>query len=375
MGGVDKLAERLLGRPLLSWSVEAMARAETVRRIVVVTRAEYVDALLTEDWLSAAGQGRVDVVAGGELRSDSVRAGVAATDAAVVLVHDGARPLASSQLADSVARAAAERGAAVPAIPVVDSLKRLATDAAATAVDREGLVRAQTPQGARRDLLLDAFTRVGGAAYTDEASLLEAAGVAVAVVPGEATNIKVTDAADLEIVRAIAASRATGGPAGAPRVSFGFGEDTHGFGPDDGLMLGGTLIVGAPRLQGHSDGDVALHALATAILSACGQGDVGRLFPSDDPRTTGIDSADLVRAAVEKASEAGWAVDRAQVSIVGARPRFGGHRLDEMRDVICRLIGTGADSVSVVASSGNLAGPEGAGRVIRATALVTVIRR
>jgi 2-C-methyl-D-erythritol 4-phosphate cytidylyltransferase len=202
MGGVDKLAEPLLGRPLLAWSVEAMANAETVDRIVVVTHADRVDGLRVEEWLLAAGDSRVEVVAGGEQRSDSVRAGVAATDAEVVLVHDGARPLASSALVDAVAHASAERGAAVPAIPVVDSLKRLATNAIASAVDREGLLRAQTPQGARRELLLDAFDRAAGAAYTDEAALLGAAGINVVMVPGEAANIKVTDAADLEIVRA-----------------------------------------------------------------------------------------------------------------------------------------------------------------------------
>lgn len=374
MGGVDKLAQPLLGRPLLAWSVEAMAGARTVDRIVVVTRPDAVDALQDAAWLAEASQGRASVVAGGEQRSDSVQAGVEATSAAVVLVHDGARPLASSQLADSVAHAAAEHGAAVPAIPVVDSLKVAAGAEIARSVDREHLVRTQTPQGARRDLLLGAFASRGREAHTDEAALLEAAGVRVATVPGETTNIKVTDSADLEIVRALAASRS--GDDGAARlVSFGFGEDTHPFGPGDGLMLGGVLVAGAPRLYGHSDGDVVLHALATAILSACGLGDLGRLFPPTDPSTTGVASAKLVAEAVNRAREAGWRVDRAQLSIVGARPRLGGRRLDEMKALVAQMVGTEPDSVSVVASTGNLTGDEGAGRVIRASALVTVIRR
>jgi 2-C-methyl-D-erythritol 4-phosphate cytidylyltransferase/2-C-methyl-D-erythritol 2,4-cyclodiphosphate synthase len=302
---------------------------------------------------------------------------VEATDASIVLVHDGARPLASSRLADIVAFAAAEHGAAVPAVPVVDSLKRAQGDRIEYSVDRAALVHTQTPQGARRHSLLSAFeaAAASGVAYTDEAALLEAAGVSVATVPGEATNIKVTDQADLEIVRAIAAARAGGGTASAPPTRLGFGEDTHGFGPDDGLMLGGVLVADAPRLYGHSDGDVVLHALATAILSATGLGDLGRLFPPNDPTTSGIASGAMLVEALDRAEAAGWAVDRTQISIVGARPRLGGKRLDEIQEKIAALVGTEAGSVAVTASTGNLTGPEGAGRVIRATALVTVIRR
>jgi 2-C-methyl-D-erythritol 2,4-cyclodiphosphate synthase len=316
----------------------------------------------------------VRVLAGGLQRSDSVRAGVAVGSADVVLVHDGARPLASSTLADSVARAAAEHGAAVPAVPIVDSLKRASADAVEISVDREGLIRAQTPQGARRELLVEAFAAAGGATYTDEAALLEAHGVRVMTVPGEATNIKVTDGADLDIVRAIAASRGPHGASGANPTRFGFGEDSHPFGPGDGLMLGGVLVPDAPRLYGHSDGDVVLHALATAILAAGGLGDLGRLFPGNDAQTTGIASSELVAEAVKRSTGAGWRVDRAQVSVVGARPHLGRH-LDDMRAAIAGLIDVQEDSVALTASTGNLSGPEGAGQVIRATALVSVIRR
>lgn len=374
MNGVDKLAEPLLGRPLLAWSVEAMAGAESVDRIVVVTRAEQVEELRTADWLRNLAEGRLDVVAGGETRTDSVRAGVDATEASVVLVHDGARPLASSSLIDSVADAAAKHGAAVPAVAVADSVKRASAGQVQGSVDRAGLIRAQTPQGARRELLVDAFDRAAGAAYTDEAALLEAAGVAVTTVPGEAANIKVTDSADLEIVRAIASARSGRGGTGAV-AAFGFGEDTHGFGPADGLMLGGLVIADAPRLYGHSDGDVVLHALATAVLSACGLGDLGRVFPPSDSATTGIASTVMLEEVTQRATEAGWRVDRAQVSLVGSRPRLGATRLDEMGRRIAALVGVESDHVAVVASTGNLAGAEGAGRVMRATALVTVIRR
>jgi 2-C-methyl-D-erythritol 4-phosphate cytidylyltransferase/2-C-methyl-D-erythritol 2,4-cyclodiphosphate synthase len=369
MGGIDKLDQPLGGRPLLAWSVEAMANAESVKRIVLVVGPSNVDAIGSAPWLTEIAGGRVAIVPGGTRRSDSVRAGVVATDASVVLVHDGARPLASSALADAVARAAAQHGAAVPVLPVADSLKRMASGDVVESVDREGLVRTQTPQGARRDLLLAAFAAAGDRSYTDEAALLEANGVRVATVPGEQTNIKVTEPDDLELVRALTERR---GPAA---IRFGFGQDSHGFGPGNGLTLGGLEIADAPRLYGHSDGDVVLHALATAVLAACGLGDLGQLFPASDQNTVGIASSKMLRTVVGRMSDAGWRVDRAQVALVGARPRLGGTRMAAMAARIAEMLEVGADSVAVTASTGNLTGPEGAGRVISSTALVTLVRR
>lgn len=363
MLGIDKLLEPLHGKPLLQWSVEAMSRAESVSVMWLVARSDRVDELRQLSWLEG-----VKVVAGGAERSDSVRTGIEKTNGRVVLVHDGARPLVSSKLVDAVAQAALIHGAAIPVLPVIDSLKRMGSNGIDSAVDRNGLFRAQTPQGARRELLVQAFEQAGATNYTDEASLLEAAGIPVATVDGEATNIKVTDQLDLSLVRALAR--------GLADSCVGYGEDIHPFGPGDGLMLGGVSIPGAPRLHGHSDGDVVLHALATAILSAAGLGDLGRLFPASDSSTEGIASTRLLVEAAGEAERAGWMVDRAQVSIVGSRPRIGAGRLDEMRRYSATVMGIVDESaVSVTASTGNLTGPEGAGLAIRATALVTIIRR
>lgn len=362
MAGVDKLDADLGGRPLLEWSVAAMAAAESVARIVIVTRADRVEPLSTRAW-----PGEAMVVAGGERRSDSVREGIVRSVADVVLVHDAARPLVSAALVDRVAVAARTHGAAVPVVPVVDSLKRSAGAVLGGSVDRDGLMRAQTPQGARRQILLDAFAAAAGQAFSDEAALLESLGVPVASVPGEPANMKVTEPADLELVRAIA-----GGGAG---IQVGFGQDSHGFGPGDGLWLGGVLIETAPSLYGHSDGDVALHALATAVLASCGLGDLGRLFPANDSETEGIPSATMLATVLERATEHGWQVARAQIAIVGARPRLGSGWLDAIRARIAQLLSMPLDAVSVTASTGNLNGAEGAGRVISATALVGVHRR
>jgi len=375
MGGVDKNGELILGRSMLEWSVAAMSAAESVNRVVVVARPDRVESIAA---LHAMRD--VTVVAGGDQRSDSVRNGVNATDAEVVLVHDAARPLASSSLADAVAAAAAEHGAAVPVVPVVDSLKRADGGELKESIDRSGLVRTQTPQGARRVLLLEAFATSlsassdDSASFTDEAALLESRGIKVATVPGEVTNLKVTEPADLDIVRAIAAAGA-GTPGANAATRIGLGQDAHGFGPDLGLRLGGVTIEQAPRLHGHSDGDVVLHAAATAVLSGAGLGDLGRFFPVSDPRTKGIDSAELVGEAVAQAARAGWAVSSAQVSLTGARPKLGAPGIDAMRARVAQLLGVDTDAVAISASTGNLYGPEGAGLVISATCLVSLHRR
>jgi 2-C-methyl-D-erythritol 4-phosphate cytidylyltransferase/2-C-methyl-D-erythritol 2,4-cyclodiphosphate synthase len=367
MGGADKLGAHLDDRTVLEWSLDAMRAATAVDRVVVVARAEKIDELRRLDALRD-----VELVLGGEERSDSVRNGVQATTADVVLVHDAARPLASPGLADAVAAAAAEHGAAVPAVPVVDSLKRWDGSVVTGSVERAGLIRTQTPQGARRAVLVEALAATVGQSFTDEAALLESRGVAVATVPGEATNIKLTEPADLDFARTIVRGRR--GDRGS-ETRLGFGQDSHGFGPDDGLWLGGMLIDQAPRLYGHSDGDVALHAIATALLSAAGLGDLGRLFPAGEARTRGIASSELLAEAVGQVVDSGWAVESAHVSIVGARPRLGGARLELMRERVAAILGAELESVSVTASTGNLSGPEGAGRAISATALVAVHRR
>jgi 2-C-methyl-D-erythritol 4-phosphate cytidylyltransferase/2-C-methyl-D-erythritol 2,4-cyclodiphosphate synthase len=365
MGGVDKLGAILAGRPLLAWSVESLAAARSVRSVVVVAAPDRVKALSVADWMRAVP---ATVVVGGETRSASVLAGVRACHAEVVLVHDGARPLVSSALADAVAVAAAEHGAAIPTIPISDSLKTLTGATVNTGNGREGLVGAQTPQAARRALLLEAFAAADGRSFSDEAGLLQAHGVAVVAVPGEATNLKVTRPGDLELVRAIALARS-----GSAIARTGFGQDSHQFGRADGLYLGGIFIGEAPRLHGHSDGDVALHAIATGLLAAAGLGDLGRLFPSDDPATAGADSADLLREASARVATLGWMPSSVQLALLGARPRLGSARLEAMRVAIAKLLALESEAIAVTASTGNLIGAEGHGLGISATALVTVV--
>jgi len=370
MDGVDKLLVTLGDRPLLAHAIGALAAGGAVDAIVVVTTAERRAALLAGDWLPA---GRITFADGGDRRQDSVRAGFEALERAVpdpagervVLVHDGARPMVSRALIADVIAAVGRYGAAIPALPVAETLKRVTDDRIAATVDRSDLVSAQTPQGARRRLLREALasTTARAGTWTDEAALLEACRIAVHVVPGDPANLKVTVPADLD--------RAASLLVGGPLARTGIGHDVHPFGPGEPLRLGGIDIPGAPRLHGHSDGDVALHAVADALLGAASLGDLGRLFPAGPETPRGIDSGTLLDTVVRRLAEAGWRPASVDLTIVAARPRLAGH-LDAMAAAISSAVQLPVGAVGVKASTGNLEGAEGGGRAISALAIATI---
>jgi 2-C-methyl-D-erythritol 4-phosphate cytidylyltransferase/2-C-methyl-D-erythritol 2,4-cyclodiphosphate synthase len=371
MGGIDKLTAPVAGRPLLAWTLEAVAASPVVGRLVLVTAPGRVAEVEAAAWLPA----RVDaVVAGGPTRQASVAAGVRRLEALdpdrpdrPVLVHDGARPLVSAALVSAVAEAVVAHGAAVPLLPIAETLKRVADGRVLDTVDRSTLAAAQTPQGARRGLLLEAWLAYppeGPREFTDEAALLEACRIPVHAIPGEAANLKVTLPDDLrrvELALVPAATRA------------GLGHDSHPFGPGEPLRLGGIEIAGAPALSGHSDGDVVLHAVADALLGAAGLGDLGRMFPADARTPRGVDSASLLGEVVARLAESGLVPATVDVTVIGARPRLGA-QLGAMREAIAGLLAIDRGAVNVKASSGNLSGDEGAGRSISALAVATVGR-
>ena len=375
MGGIDKLAATVHDRPLLAWPLDAIAAAPAVDRIVVVVAPQRVEEVAAAAWLPGKV---VRVVGGGARRQESVAAGLAALDELdsgagekgredrVVLVHDGARPLVSPTLVGRIVVAAAMHGAAIPVLPVAETLKRVSRDLVSGTVDRDGLATAQTPQGARRSLLRRALAERpadGPETWTDEAALLEACNIAVHAIPGEPSNLKVTLPDD--VGRVETALRGSG------RLRIGFGQDRHPFGPGEPLMLAGVAIPGAPRLLGHSDGDVALHAVADALLGAAGLGDLGRLFPADERTPRGIASDALLAEVLRRLASAGLRPLTVDLTIAAGRPRLG-DRLDQMRDRLAALLRLPPGSVGVKASTGNLDGTEGAGRGISAQAIAAV---
>lgn len=376
MSGTDKLATPIGGRPLLAWTLRAIADAPGVERIILVTAAARVAELRDARWLPGSVAA---VVAGGARRHESVAAGLDAldqvdrargpgtdADGRVVLVHDGARPCVPAALVASVARAAQEHGAAIPVVPVAETLKRVTGGLVAETVDRSTLALAQTPQGVRRGLLRDAFRAYppgGPPTWTDEAALLEACRIRVHAIPGAPGNLKVTLPDDLRRAELTLIGRV------APRV--GFGHDSHPFGPGAPLALGGIEIPGAPRLHGHSDGDVVLHAVADALLGAAGLGDLGRLFPADDRTPRGIASRELLAAVRQRLRDVDLRPVGVDLTITAARPRLG-HHLEAMRAVVAGLLDVDPAAVNVKASTGNLDGSDGAGRGISAEAVAVL---
>jgi 2-C-methyl-D-erythritol 4-phosphate cytidylyltransferase/2-C-methyl-D-erythritol 2,4-cyclodiphosphate synthase len=371
MGGLDKLAWTVAGRPLLAHTLDRLAAVAEIESIIVVTAAERREILAAGSWLPAKVRA---VVAGGARRQDSVAAGFVALEASVpdaagdriVLVHDGARPVVGADLVAAVTAAAERHGAAIPVLPVVETVKRLDGELIVETVDRSALGVAQTPQGVRRALWRSAIATPAAAdgTWTDEAALLEACRIAVHAVPGDPSNLKVTMPADLTRVAALLA------PDG-PTLRVGIGQDSHPFGPGSPLRLGGVTFEGVPRLRGHSDGDAALHAVADGLLGAAALGDLGRHFPAGPATPEGIDSRELLAGVVAALATAGWRAQAIDLTIVAARPRLA-DRLDAMQAEIARLVGLAVDRVGVKASTGNLDGAEGAGRSISALAVATI---
>jgi len=388
--GSDKLEADIGGRPLLAWTIERIASSELVDDIVVVTSADRLDRIRNAPWLpSKVG----DVIVGGMRRQESVATGIGAVAEQamrvpeealnrIVLIHDGARPLVTPALIEAVIVAVREFGAAIPVVPIAETVKRV--DRAGRVVetlDRTELAAAQTPQGATLGTFQRAFREHSGPEsreFTDEAAMFEACRIAVHAIPGDPANIKVTLPGDLARVETIltgglaGASRRAAAPASGDRT--GFGSDSHPFGPGDGLALGGLVLEGAPALHGHSDGDVLLHAVADALLGAAGLGDLGRIFPAGPETSRGIASAELLAAVVVRVESAGFRVKNLDCTIVGARPRLAAW-LPAIGERVATLLGIDATTVNVKGSTGNLDGMEGAGRGISASAIVVLAPR
>jgi 2-C-methyl-D-erythritol 4-phosphate cytidylyltransferase/2-C-methyl-D-erythritol 2,4-cyclodiphosphate synthase len=363
--GAPKQWAPLAGRRVLDWSVDAVRAAPSCTGVVLV--------------LPAGDVGRVDlpevdaVVAGGASRSASVRAGLAAVPAAadVVVVHDGARPLASVALFEAVVAAVrAGADAALAATPVTDTVKRVGPDGAVLdTVDRSPLVGVQTPQGFAAGALRRAHA--GNPDATDDGALVEAIGGRVVVVPGDPANLKLTDAGDLAVAEARLAGPAVGQPGPAVRVGLGFDVHPHTDDPSRTLVLGGVAFPGARGLAGHSDADVIAHAATDALLGAAGLGDIGEHFPDTDPRFAGADSLELLRIAAERVRAEGWAPGNVDCSVVCEEPKLAPHRAAMQRGLAAAI---GAD-VSVKGRRPEGLGALGRGEGVACWAVAVVTRR
>jgi 2-C-methyl-D-erythritol 4-phosphate cytidylyltransferase/2-C-methyl-D-erythritol 2,4-cyclodiphosphate synthase len=372
IGAPEKVILPLAGRPMLAWSLRALEQAETIGPVVVVAGSHTLEAV--DGLVRHQGFAKVHaIVAGGERRQDSVRAGLQALPEGVevVVIHDGARPLAEPELFNRCVAAAAESGAAIAATPVTDTLKRVTEGTIAATVDRTQLWAAQTPQAFRLESLHRAMASSPGETVTDEARLCEVAGLPVRVVPSSLANLKVTHAEDIPVADALLRARHSS-PANAGLVRIGIGYDAHRFRSGRRLILGGVEITHDRGLDGHSDADVLLHAIADAVLGAAALGDIGQHFPPSDERFRDADSQLLLREAVRLAREVGWAPGNVDATVLAEAPRVASHvRL--MRERIAACLGLSQDAVSVKATTNEGMGSIGRGEGIAALATAMLI--
>lgn len=361
-GGLPKQYRKLAGRPVLAHTLDVFCEHDGVDGVCVAIHPD--DHILYE----AAAAGRPKLIApahGGAARQDSVRLGLehlAARAPGRVLIHDAARPFVDGA---TIARVIAEldrSDGAVPAVPVVDTLKRN-DGARVTTVSRAGLWRAQTPQGFRFAPILDAHRRMAGHDLTDDAAVAEECGLGVALVEGAESNMKLTTDADFHRAEQMLAMQSE------IRTATGF--DVHSFGSGNHVWLCGVRVPHTHGLVGHSDADVALHALTDALLGTISAGDIGRHFPPSDERWRGAASDQFLRHAASLVAARGGAIVHVDVTIVCERPKIGPHR-DAMCARLGEILGIAIERCSVKATTTEGLGFTGRREGIAAQAIATV---
>ena len=339
------------GRPMVAWSHAALAVHPAIDEVLVVIAPGQ------EDMLASAVPGARFVLGGAE-RQDSVRLGLAALAGAErVLVHDAARPFVAVDVVDRLLGALETDAGAIPVLPVADTL--VSTDGAI--VPRAGLHRVQTPQAFRVEALRRAHAEWRGPAATDDAQMVRALGLSVALVQGDVMLEKVTYPDDF--------ARAQAQVPHETRSASGF--DVHRLEDGEELWLGGVRIPHHQGLSGHSDADVALHAITDAVLGTIAAGDIGTHFPPSDPQWRGAESGQFLRHARGLVEAKGGRVTFVDVTLMCEAPKIGPHRA-AMQARIAELLGLSTDRVSVKATTTERLGFTGRGEGIAAQAVATV---
>lgn len=337
-------------------SAMAFQRAQEIDRIWVVTGEDQMD--MCRSAFAGSGITKLQgIVAGGSMRQDSVRSGLAAMDTDIVLIHDGARPFVSTAIIERVTAAAEHSGAAICGVPVKDTIRR-ETDAGAETLDRSQLRSVQTPQGFERQLLQRAMEKAYADGYygTDEAGLVERLGHRVTMVDGEYGNIKVTTKEDLPM-----------------EIRTGSGYDVHRLVAGRPLILGGKQIDFPRGLEGHSDADVLLHAVMDALLGAAAMGDIGRHFPDTDEKYRGASSMDLLRQVRAMIEKEGYAIANLDVTLIAERPKVAAY-IDEMKKNISAAANVAPERVNIKGTTTEGLGFTGTGEGIACQAVCILTR-
>jgi 2-C-methyl-D-erythritol 4-phosphate cytidylyltransferase / 2-C-methyl-D-erythritol 2,4-cyclodiphosphate synthase len=367
-GDMPKQYRPIAGEPVIRPTIAAFADHPQIAAIQTVIHPD--DAALFQ--AATTGLPRLlPAVPGGATRQASVRAGLEALRAAapdLVLIHDAARPFLSPDLITRAIDAATRHGAAVPAVPITDTVKKVdERDMVSETLDRSRLRTVQTPQAFSYGVIVDLHQRAAAAGrddFTDDAALAEWAGHAVNVFAGESTNVKLTTNDDFE--RAEALRMAALGD-----IRIGSGFDVHAFGDGDHVMLAGVRVPHNRGVTGHSDADVALHALVDAILGALSDGDIGVHFPPSDPQWRGASSDQFLAFACERVRARHGIIAHLDITVVCEAPRVGPHR-DAMRARIAEIAGIPVDRVAIKATTSEKMGFTGRAEGLVAMATATV---
>ncbi len=333
--------------PILIHTVRAFLQNSHIDHIVVVIPSNRIEQTREIVTRYIGQHDRITLVPGGKRRQDSVQEGLKALsqETDIVLVHDGARPFVSQATINRCYETAVTEGAAIAAVPVKDTLKKGDTTLKVIdTVERENLWHAQTPQAARRELLVEAFRKLGEKNVTDESSLLELAGIPVTLVAGSETNIKITRQEDLHLAERIMQNSANR----APRIGHGF--DAHRLVENRKLVLGGITIPYSLGLAGHSDADVLTHALCDAILGALGEGDIGHHFPDSDAQFNTIFSITLLERVIGLAATHSYSLANCDITIVCQTPRLAPF-FGQMKNLLAKTCRVEIGSINIKATT------------------------
>lgn len=346
------------GRAVLAHAFDAVASHPSIDAVRVVIGEDQ------QEIASRALEGRDvgELIIGGAERADSVWAGLSAIDSDIILVHDAARPFCPHDVIDRLLAALEKAEGAVPVLPLADTLAR-AGDMLGAPIDREGLVRVQTPQAFRYRSLTESYAQWNGPSPTDESTVMRAAGREVAVVEGDPMLEKLTTAADWQRAENWLNSRLVS------RTALGF--DVHPFSGEGPIMMGGISIPHDRGLAGHSDADVVLHAITDALLGAAGLGDIGSHFPPSDPQWKGADSSIFLAHAAQLLRDSGGTIDFIDCTVICEAPKIGPHR-DVMRSRVAEILAIPFGAVSIKATTTERLGFTGRREGIAAQAVASV---
>jgi 2-C-methyl-D-erythritol 4-phosphate cytidylyltransferase/2-C-methyl-D-erythritol 2,4-cyclodiphosphate synthase len=368
------------GRPVIARTLEAFLNWPRRGPVVVVIHPDD-EALFAEATDTIPNASEIITTFGGETRQRSVHEGLMAlsrTSATHVMIHDAARPFIDHALLDRLAAAFDNgREGLLPAVPITDTLKRGGSDGLVhETVPRNGLYAAQTPQSFVLSAIRSAHEKASALRrddFTDDASIAEWAGLPVHLIDGSVDNIKLTVKRDIAMADEKLSQKLPYGDA-LPDVRTGNGYDVHQLEPGDGVTLCGVFIPHDQKLNGHSDADVALHALTDALLATCGAGDIGDHFPPTDMQWRGAPSKIFLNHAAKIVRERGGTIMNADISLIAEAPKIAPHR-EAMRNNLADILGISLDRCSVKATTNEKIGFIGRREGIAAIATATVVYR